>query len=98
MIRLKRNIVAFLVVYLLIGLGTIGSTGWAAEYNGKVDINTASVEQLTTVSGIGPAIAQRIVDYRETNGNFSSTDEIVNVRGIGPKTFEKIKNYLTVSG
>ncbi|MGM0402383.1 MAG: ComEA family DNA-binding protein, partial [Thermodesulfobacteriota bacterium] len=64
--------------------------------SGKININTASVEQLTNVAGIGPAIAQRIVDYREKNGGFGTVEEIVNVRGIGDKTFEKIKTYITV--
>ena len=58
----------------------------------QININTATIEQLSEIRGIGPAIAQRIVEYRQENGGFSSVDEIVNVRGIGPKTLENIRD------
>jgi len=63
-----------------------------------VDINTAGIEELDTLDGIGPAYAQRIVDYRTANGLFQSIDEIKNVSGIGESTFAKIRNSITVSG
>lgn len=62
----------------------------------KVNINHAGVGELDTIPGIGPAIAQRIVDYREQNGLFSSPEEIQNVSGIGPKTYEKMASFITV--
>jgi competence protein ComEA len=61
-----------------------------------VDINTASVEELDKLPGIGPTIAQRIIDYRTENGPFASIDDIVNVPGIGSATFEEIKDLITV--
>ncbi|MBL8063741.1 MAG: ComEA family DNA-binding protein [Anaerolineales bacterium] len=61
-----------------------------------ININEASVEELDTLPGIGPTIAQRIVDYRTTNGPFQSIDDIMNVSGIGPSTFENIKDLITV--
>lgn len=62
-----------------------------------VDINTAGVEELDTLDGIGPAYAQRIIDYRTANGLFRTIEEIKNVSGIGESTFAKIKNSITVS-
>jgi len=63
-----------------------------------IDINTAGIEELDTLDGIGPAYAQRIIDYRITNGSFQSIEEIKNVSGIGDSTFAKIKNSITVGG
>ena len=57
-----------------------------------VRINTATVEQLDTLSGIGPSLAQRIIDYREANGSFKNIEELKLVSGIGDKLFEKIKD------
>ncbi|MBR4642789.1 MAG: helix-hairpin-helix domain-containing protein [Selenomonadaceae bacterium] len=61
-----------------------------------VNINTADAERLATLKGIGPALAQRIIDYREQNGAFKSIDEIKNVRGIGQKKFDAFKDKITV--
>jgi len=64
--------------------------------NGKLNINTANQQELQQLSGIGPALSQRIIDYRESHGKFNSIDEIKNVSGIGEKTFEKFKDVITV--
>lgn len=66
------------------------------EVTAKMDINTASVDELGLLPGIGPAYAQRIVDYRSKNGPFGETSEIQNVSGIGPKTFEKLRELITI--
>jgi competence protein ComEA len=62
----------------------------------KVNINTASLEELESLPRIGPAIANRIIEYRNTHGRFKSIEEITKVKGIGKKTFEKIKDMITV--
>lgn len=61
-----------------------------------VNINTADVDKLATLKGIGTALAQRIIDYREQNGGFKSIDEIKNVQGIGEKKFAAFKDKITV--
>jgi len=63
---------------------------------GRVNINTASVSEFETLPGIGPTMAQAIVDYRIQNGPFLGIQDILNVPGIGQATFERIKDYLTV--
>lgn len=62
---------------------------------GKVNINSASAAQLDALPGIGPVIAQRVVDYREAHGPFTSVEQITAVSGIGDKLFEKIKDQIT---
>lgn len=61
-----------------------------------ININTATLEELDGLPGIGPTIAQRIIDYRTENGAFSTIDEIMEVSGIGPATFDEIKDLITV--
>lgn len=63
---------------------------------GKVNINSSTVEQLMKLPGIGEVKAKAIIEYRETNGYFKSIEEIMNVSGIGEKTFEKIRDLITV--
>lgn len=62
----------------------------------KVNLNTATVEQLTALPGVGPKLAARIVEYRQKSGSFRSPQELMNVRGIGEKNFQKIEAWLTV--
>lgn len=71
-------------------------TLFSQDTQGKVNINKASVSQLDSLSGIGPAYAQRIIDYRNNNSPFNSIEDIMKVSGIGQKTFEKIKDQITV--
>lgn len=61
-----------------------------------ININTASVEELDSLPGIGPTIAQRIIDYRDENGLFQTIEDIMNVSGVGPSTFDQIKDLITV--
>jgi competence protein ComEA len=62
----------------------------------SVNINTASHDELVALSGIGPAKAQAIIDYRKAHGPFKSVDDLKNVKGIGAKRLEKLRSELSV--
>ncbi len=62
----------------------------------KVNINSANVQTLTSLPGIGPKMAERIVEYRSLNGPFRSAEDLMKVRGIGKKTFAKLKPYIDI--
>jgi competence protein ComEA len=61
-----------------------------------ININTAAAFELESLPGIGPTLAQRIIDHRDQNGPFLSTEDIINVSGVGPGTYERIKDLITV--
>jgi len=61
-----------------------------------VNLNKADLGELESVKGIGPALAGRILAYRDENGKFKSSEELMNVRGIGLAKFEKVKDQITV--
>ena len=61
-----------------------------------ININTATLEELDGLPGIGPTIAQRIIDYRSENGPFTTIEEIMDVSGVGTATFDEIKDLITV--
>ncbi len=62
----------------------------------KVSINTASESDLTQLSGIGPSLAARIVEYRETNGLFQTVEDLMNVKGIGQAKFDTLKDEISL--
>ena len=65
-----------------------------AQSTEKVNLNTATAEQLQTLPGIGPAMAKRVLEYRAKIGKFTKVEEILNVKGFGEKRFQKIKDRL----
>ena len=62
----------------------------------KVNINTATVQELTALPGIGQVKAEAIVKYREANGSFKSVDDLTKVKGISPKMLDKIRDEISV--
>jgi len=84
-----------LAMAALLVSGTAMAAGKPAP-TAKVNLNTASIEQLTTLPGVGPKLAARIVEYRQKSGTFRSTQELMNVKGVGEKNFAKIEAWLSV--
>lgn len=76
--------------------GSASLGGGSTPGNGKVNINTATSQELQTLSGIGESKAGKIIAYREANGAFSSVDELTNVSGIGDKTLESIRDAICI--
>ncbi len=74
-----------------------GSSPASDPVGGKININSASQDELTSLTGVGPAKALAIIDYRTDHGLFKTIEEIMNVTGIGEKSFEKIRDEITVA-
>jgi comEA protein len=88
------------VLVLCFGL-TVSSVSVLAQKSApaateKVSLNSATVEQLQSLPGIGPSIAKSIVEHRTKIGKFSRIEEVMNVKGVGEKKFQKIKDRLTL--
>ena len=66
------------------------------ENSSLISINSASLEELDTLPGVGPTIAERIIDYRNTNNGFKSLEELKEVSGIGEKIYEGLKDLITL--
>lgn len=71
--------------------------GKTSQKDGKINLNTATSEELQTISGIGAKRAEDIIAYRESHGGFQSVDDLKNVSGIGDKTLEKIRESIYVA-
>jgi competence protein ComEA len=92
---------------LLLSAPTLASSGSSskpavpakgANEGSKIDVNTASVAELTKLNGVGEVTAKKIVEYREANGPFKSIDDLGKVKGIGPKTLDKFRDQVSLGG
>lgn len=95
----QLNLARFVVDGEQIVVPVVGETPPAAPgttADGLVNINTADSATLETLPRVGPALAERIIDWREANGSFATVDDLRNVSGIGDKTFEGLRDLVTV--
>jgi competence protein ComEA len=92
--KLDRIVAAALALALTLSAGLASAAAKPAP-TGKVNINSASAEQLSALPGVGAKLAARIVEHRQKSGAFKSVQELMTVKGVGEKNFEKLQAYLT---
>ena len=91
----RRLSSALIALALVLCAGTVPAM---AAATGSVNINTADEATLQLLPRVGPAVAKRIVEYRDENGKFAEASDLMQVRGIGEKTFELLEPYVATSG
>ena len=94
-----KSFLVFLLVLLSMNQLAVAQTA-AADQKQQVkvvNINTASLSELEALPGIGPSLAQKIVDFRTKNGNFKTSADLMAVSGIGEKKYEQLKSLIAVS-
>jgi len=103
--RQEQQVILFLVIVALAGMGVnflikanskVIALAVISQEIGKININRADKELLISVSGIGPKLAQRIIEYRNKQGGFGELEELKNIKGISEYKYEKIKEYLFI--
>lgn len=81
---------------IVVGLPPPAAAGGPAGGGGLVNLNTATLEQLQTLPGVGPVLAERIIEYREQHNGFASVADLRNVSGIGDARYNELKSRVTV--
>lgn len=94
---MKKQIITLMALLALVGSTQMGFAAAKKNFTGILNINTASVEELTQLSGVGRSKAEAIVNYRQAHP-FKAVSELAEVKGIGPKMLEKLQNHLTIDG
>lgn len=106
-VRLPNVAMVAMLALVLLAAGSMSQQQAASPPQGdaggpakdqQIDINRASVEELTAIPGIGATLAQRIVTFRDQHGPFGRVEDLLKVKGIGEKSFQKIRPYVKVSG
>ena len=93
MTKMKKLFVVLLVASFVFGVVHLAF----AEDSQKINLNTATTEELIKLDRVGPAAADRIIQYREDNGPFQAPEDIMKVKGIGKKTFEANRERITIN-
>ncbi len=94
---MKKQIITLMALLALACSTQMGFAASKKDFTGVLNINTASVEELTQLSGIGRSKAEAIVNYRQAHP-FKAVSELSEVKGIGPKMLEKLQSHLTIDG
>lgn len=99
--KVKKILTGVLIFSMMVSFGWISVyadssiADGSAAVESKININKATADELTILKGIGPKIAEKIVDYRKNNP-FVEPEDLMNVKGIGPKIYENIKDNIVV--
>ena len=92
-----RNLTgAYIPVNKVISTDTTDTNNTTQPQDGRIDLNTATLQQLQLIPGVGEVIAQRILDYRTEQGGFHAVEELLHVSGIGEKKFDSLREYIVV--
>ena len=91
LVKIRRIVIMLFVIAF-----TFSGIVLAAD-SAKVDLNKATVKELVKLKGIGKKYAERIIEYREKNGDFEKIEDLMKVKGIGQKKFDAIKDFVSVT-